>query len=127
MTSLLRRTYGFHGQGRTFQRALYDDFLRGVFVEIRFMSFKCIHPLARYERILGSLLYAVTQAFRSGFVLHHVRRAAHRIAHDTVSAFCSPDASARIATGVSTIAASIGITFPENIVFIGLSPSDDVN
>src|SRR5437660_5049359 len=43
-----------------------------------------------------------------------------------VNVFCSADGLARIATGASTVAASIGITFTENIVFIVLSPLDDL-
>ena len=37
--SLLRRKYGYHGQGLASQRSLNDDFLRGVSVELLFVPF----------------------------------------------------------------------------------------
>jgi hypothetical protein len=82
VTKSLRRKYGFHGHGLALHCSLHGDFLRRVFVEIRFVSFECVDVLACDERVLGSLLNAVAQAFRGGFVFHHVSLAAHGIAHD---------------------------------------------
>ena len=83
ITESLRRNYGFHGHGLALHRSLHGDFLRRVFVELCFVTFECVDGLARDECVLGSLLNAVAQAFRGGFVFHHVSLAAHRIAHDT--------------------------------------------
>jgi len=41
-----------------FNVPFHGDFLRGVFVESRFMSFKRVHTLAGNERVLVSLLDA---------------------------------------------------------------------
>src|SRR5229473_6638041 len=41
-----------------------------------------------------------------------------------VNVFCSPPVCARLTSGASTAAASIGIAFAENMVFIVLSPLD---
>ena len=70
-----------------FNVPFHGDFLRGVFVELRLVSFESVEVLPRDERVLRSLLEAVVQAFRVGLVFHHVRRAAHRIAHDTCQRF----------------------------------------
>jgi hypothetical protein len=67
-----------------------------------------------------------TSGWQAGYLLV-ARRAAHRIAHDTRQRLLLGRFCARITTGASTTAASIGITFTENIVFIVLSPVRRLN